>query len=79
MPYFVYRIEPAVSDLVKNLEMLQEFAAYKDAKNFVKGERSKLSAEDKTVYKIIFADNALQAEEQLMEKREAPILREWEK
>ena len=79
MPYFVYKIEPAVSDLVKNLEMLQDFDVYKDAKNFAKEERSKLSAEDKTTYKIIFADNALQAEEQLMEKRDAPILREWEK
>ncbi len=79
MPYFVYKIEPAVSELVKNLQLLEEFEAYKEAKNLVKQERSKLSAEDKTVYKIIFADNALQAEEQLMEKREAPIIKEWEK
>jgi len=79
MPYFVYKIEPAVSTLVKNLEMLQEFEAYKEAKTFVKNERSKLAAEDQTTYKIIFADNALQAEEQLMEKREAPIMKEWEK
>ncbi len=79
MPYFVYKIAPAVSNLVKNLEMLQGFEVYKEAKNFVKDERNKLSAEDKTTYKIIFADNALQAEEQLMEKRDAPIIREWEK
>ncbi|HEB86963.1 MAG TPA: hypothetical protein ENI68_08120 [Gammaproteobacteria bacterium] len=79
MPYFVYKIKPAVSNLVKNLEMLQDFEAYKEAKNFVKDERKKLSDEDKTEYKIIFADNALQAEEKLMEKRDAPILREWEK
>jgi len=79
MPYFVYQISPAVSNLVKNLKMLEDFEAYKEAKNFVKGERNKLAAEDKTVYKIIFADNALQAEEQLMEKRDAPIVQEWEK
>jgi len=79
MPYFVYEIKPAVSELVKNLEMLKEFEAYKEAKDFVKEQRNKLSAEDKTVYKIIFSDNALQAEEQLMEKREAPIVQEWEK
>ncbi len=79
MPYFVYKIKPAVSNLVKNLEMLQDFEAYKEARNFVKDERQKLSDEDKTEYKIIFADNALQAEEKLMEKRDAPILREWEK
>lgn len=79
MPYFVYKIAPAVSNLVKNLEMLQDFEAYKEAKNFVKNERTTLTAEDKTIYKIIFADNALQAEEQLMEKREATIVKEWEK
>lgn len=79
MPYFVYKIKPAVSTLVKNIEMLQEFEAYREAKSFVKNERSKLTAEDKTTYKIIFADNALQAEEQLMEKRDAPIVKEWEK
>jgi len=79
MPYFVYEIKPAVSALVKDLQLLEEFEAYKEAKNFVKQERCKLPAEDKTVYKIIFADNALQAEEQLMEKREAPIVQEWEK
>ncbi|HFQ13716.1 MAG TPA: hypothetical protein ENK40_02855 [Gammaproteobacteria bacterium] len=79
MPYFVYKIEPAVSELVKSLEKLAEYEAYKEARDFVRNERSKLSGEDRTTYKIIFADNALQAEEQLMEKREAPILREWEK
>jgi hypothetical protein len=29
--------------------------------------------------KVMFADTELEAEEKLMEKREAPILREWEK
>ncbi len=79
MPYFVYQIKPAISNLVKNLERLEEFEAYKEAKDFVKDKRKQLSNEDKTIYKIIFADNALQAEEQLMEKREAPIVLEWEK
>jgi len=79
MPYFVYKIVPAVTNLIKNLEVLQDFEAYKEAKTFVKDERIKLAAEDKTTYKIIFADNALHAEEQLMEKRDAPIVKEWEK
>ncbi len=79
MPYFVYQIKPAVSKLIKNLEMLEEFEAYKEAKNLIKDKRKQLSREDETVYKIIFANNALQAEEQLMEKRDAPIVREWEK
>jgi len=28
---------------------------------------------------VVFAESELQAEEMLMEKREQPILREWEK
>ncbi|HEB54727.1 MAG TPA: hypothetical protein ENI98_00195 [Gammaproteobacteria bacterium] len=79
MPYFIYKIKPGISELVKNLEMLQEFEIYKEAKNFAKEQRDQLSSGDETVYKIIFADNALRAEEQLMEKREAPIIQEWEK
>ncbi|VAX11914.1 hypothetical protein MNBD_GAMMA24-2439 [hydrothermal vent metagenome] len=79
MPYFVYQIKPAISKLVKNMEKLEEFEAYKEAKNLVKDKRKQLSSEDETIYKIIFADNELQAEEQLMEKREAPIVLEWEK
>ena len=34
---------------------------------------------DNSQIKVMFADNQLQAEEQLMEKRDKPILREWEK
>ena len=30
-------------------------------------------------YKVIFAENTLDAEEKLTEIREQPILREWEK
>jgi hypothetical protein len=36
------------------------------------------AVETETV-KVIFAASELEAEELLMEKREAPILREWEK
>ena len=79
MPYYVYKIMPSVSQIVKNLQLVQEFDNYKDAKNLVKSKRMELSADDKTNYKVIFAENTLQAEEQLMENREAPILREWEK
>lgn len=79
MPYYVYKILPSVSTIVKNLELVQEFENYKDAKNLAKSKRMELAADDKSNFKVIFADNSLQAEEQLMEKREAPILREWEK
>ena len=78
MPYFVYKITPGITNLLKNLELASEFESFKEAKNFVKDQRPSL-AENNSTLKIIFADNSLQAEEQLMEKRDAPILQEWEK
>ena len=78
MPYFVYKISEGATALVKNLEKLAEFEAYKDAKNRARELRPEL-VDDKTQVKVIFADNALHAEEMLMEKREQPIMQEWEK
>jgi len=79
MPYFVYLIKPGVTNLVKNLEKISEFENFKEAKTFVKEKRVGQDGEEPATYKIIFADNALDAEEKLSESREAPILREWEK
>lgn len=79
MPYYVYKMNEGVSSMVKNLEYQDEFEAFKDAKNFARSKRSELSEDDKAIYKVIFAANQLAAEEMLTEKREEPILREWEK
>ena len=79
MPYYVYLIKQGVTNLIKDLEKIDEFENYKEAKNFVKDKRSNQSEEEAVTYKIIFAKNVLEAEEQLSEQREAPILREWEK
>ena len=79
MPYYVYSIKPGVTDLIKNLEKVSEFENYKEAKAFVKEKRVGQDGEQPVSYKIIFADNVLEAEERLSEQREAPILREWEK
>lgn len=79
MPYYIYKITPGVTDLLKNIELQNEFESYKEAKNFVRDLRADMQSSNNAALKIIFADNSLQAEEQLMEKREAPILREWEK
>jgi hypothetical protein len=65
--------------LAKNLEKLEEFASFKEARDRARSLRSDLSNDDSCTIKMIFADNELEAEENLMEKREAPILREWEK
>jgi len=79
MPYYVFKIQAGVSNLVKNLQKLDEFENFKDAKNFVKEQRSKLLDGEQITFKVIFADNELEAEERLQEHRETPILREWEK
>jgi len=77
MPYYVFRIHAGPTTIVKQLELIQEFESYKDAQSFAKQTRAEQS--DDSQVKVMFADNQLQAEEQLMEKREKPILREWEK
>ena len=79
MPYFVYKIAPGVSKIVKNLEPLDDFEKFKDAKNFAKEKRQQESAEAGNVYKVIFAENSIEAEEKLQEQREESIVREWEK
>ncbi len=79
MPYYVYKIIPGPTAMFKNLEVLHEFDAFKDAQQFAKDARTQLAATDTANIKVIFADNKLDAEEKLMEVREQPILREWEK
>lgn len=79
MPYYVFRISQGPTAIVKNLDLLNEFETYKEAKNFARDERANQATDEGSQVKVMFADNRLQAEEQLMEKREEPILREWEK
>lgn len=79
MPYFIYKITPGPTSLTKTLENLEKHDAYKAARNRARELRSALQDSDNQQIKVIFADSELQAEEMLMEKREQPILREWEK
>jgi len=79
MPYYVYRITPGPTGLLKTLEKLDQYESFKEAKTHARNLRANMSSEDKVQIKVMFADNELDAEEKLMEKREAPILREWEK
>ncbi len=79
MPYFVYKILPGPTNLLSTLEKLDQFDSFKEAKTFARKLRAGLSPDDNAQIKVMFAASELEAEEQLMEKREAPILREWEK
>jgi hypothetical protein len=79
MPYYLYKIRSRDKfDLVKDLELLSVFDAFREAKT----EAKKLRAEQPETgdsFKVMFADNQLSAEEQLLEKREKPVLMEHER
>ncbi len=79
MPYYIYKITPGPTDLTKSLEKLEQHEAFKDAKLRAREMRAAMDSGDNHIIKVMFAENELDAEEKLMEKREQPILREWEK
>jgi hypothetical protein len=80
MPYFVFKMSsPEGMNLVKNLELIDEFESFKQAKNFARDRRAELLDDDRTQVKVMFAENQLLAEEQLLEYREKPIVMEHEK
>ena len=79
MPYYLYKISTAEGiDLVKRLELLATHDTYREAKQQARSLRAE-AAEDDFTYKIMFAENELSAEEQLLEKREKPVLMEHER
>lgn len=77
--YFIFSIAQGTANMVRKLEKLSQHESYKEAKSQVKTLRLAQPSEDNLIYKIIFADSELDAEQKLQEKREAPIIREWEK
>ena len=79
MPYFIYRIKQGPTAIVKNLELVNQFDSFKEAKEFAKQTRIEQAEGDNDQIKVMFADSQLEAEEKIMETREQPILREWEK
>lgn len=80
MPYYVFKMtSPEGMELVKNLELIAEYELFRDAKNFAKVKRGEQGKEDPSKIKVMFADNQLLAEEQLLAYREKPIVMEHEK
>jgi len=79
MPYYLYKITTAEGlDLVKNLELLEVYDGFREAKKRAKQLRAE-QAQEGFVFKVMFAENQLSAEEQLLEKREQPVLMEHER
>lgn len=80
MPYYVFKMSsPEGMELVKNLELIDDYESFREAKNFAKEQRAVLDKDDTSIIKVMFADNQLLAEEQLLAYREKPIVMEHEK
>ena len=79
MPYFVFKYK---NKRFKTADHLQTFNSFKGAKLFVtklREEQSLENVKDPSIFKIVFAEDVIEAEFLALEKRDAPILREWEK
>ena len=79
MPYFIYCVEQQPGQLVKKLSCHSKADSYKQAKSTVSELRKSGNSDPEQIWKIIFADSELHAEELLQEKRDEPVLMEWEK
>ena len=77
MPYFIYQISEHIGQ--KRLECLEEHQEFRKAKTSARGRRAKLPAGSGFMVRIVFADNKNHAEALLRQKRETPVLKEWEK
>ncbi len=67
MPYYIYRVKPFAQ-----LENLATFDTFGEASAQAKTLRAAQSAETPGKIKLMFAENALQAEDLLCQVREAP-------
>jgi hypothetical protein len=75
MPYFVFRVSPDKSDL----ELLDSFAKFQDAKDLCRDRRRTESPDDPDRIRMAFAKSEYEAKRLLSEKREpSSPLEEWE-
>lgn len=79
MPYYIYIITTTDTGTKKSAKHVSEFENFKPAKTEVRRLRSEESLEDKQSYRVIFAADTDAAEKRLLEYREEPIAKEWEK
>ena len=80
MTYYVFKMSsPEGMELVKNLQLMDDFESFREAKDFAKQARAELGKDEATLIKVMFAENQLLAEEQLLAYREKPIVMEHEK
>ena len=76
MPYFVFHLVRDGRMRLDEINLVDQFDAYKEAKQFARAQRELDAGKE---IKIMFEENAAMAESKLAEQRDAPILRKWEK
>jgi len=79
MPYYIYRVTTTDTGTKKSAEHVSEFENFKLAKTEVRRLRTEEPLENNQSYKIMFADDTAVAEKLLLDYREEPIAKEWEK
>lgn len=74
MPYFLFRVQPLaqLDPALARLEPLGEYASFPEASRQAKALRAVEPGQARRRVRVIFADNALQAEDLLLQPREAP-------
>ncbi len=78
MPYYVFRLDEGAKD-AQRPRLLKFFDGYRDARDFARTERAQNPELDAQTIRVVFAESPELAEHLLLQPREAPILREWEK
>lgn len=78
MPYFVFQVEGA-DPASRDINFLQVFENYRDARTLAREERAKRPGAGPETVRVVFAESQELAEGLLRQRREAPILQEWEK
>ena len=76
MPYFVFHLVRDGRMRLDEINLVDQFDAYKEAKQFARAQRELDTGKE---IKIMFEEDASMAESKLAEQRDAHILREWEK
>ncbi|HUT41823.1 MAG TPA: hypothetical protein VM011_10815 [Gammaproteobacteria bacterium] len=79
MPYYIYIVTTQKSENSRSLGLVSEYDSFKTAKTEVKRLRAEAPLADNQIYKIIFAADQPEAEKSLIQHRDEPIAREWEK
>ena len=79
MPYFIYKITSGSAGAIKNLECLDKYDEFKQAKKYIRDKRLDFESDNRIALKMIVAEDEFEAEQRLCAPRDAPILREWEK